>query len=244
MSRLFLYSGVLFLLLGVLAYGLIREWPRLTGLETSVAEQSDRDVLQNPLDEHNAAAVNAPTTVALQAPDAKTVDRPRNVTPDGVLPGPAVTGTLARVAGPPLPETVQLPPPPARLFLITVETAGIVRSKGQSYILSGVVPTPRDAVCRDADDKAQPCGRLAATALSRFIRKRAIECRYPGDGEGSSPRPAQCKLGRWDVAEWLVSGGWTRTTDTAPDRLKRLEAEARTARRGLWRYDVVPSGDG
>lgn len=169
----------------------------------------------------------------------------RNVTPEGVLPGPPVTGRLTRLPDQPPPDLVALPPRPTRLFLVVVEQAGVVRSKDQRVNLAGVEPTPLDATCRKNDGSEVPCGRLAATALSRFIRTRAIDCQYP-DGEDDDNRDeivdASCTLGRQDIAEWLVGGGWARASADAPAALKEAESAARKDGRGIWQFENGFSG--
>ncbi len=258
MLRAIGYFGALLLIMGVLGYGVIAELSDQEDQEDEVVRVAPEDVAAPPveavpvapaatLDETAASPVNGAPKIAARAttrpieatPEASLSTAaplaPRNVTPPGVLPGPEVTAPLTRVPGfkPPKKEK---PPPPKRLHLIVVQRAGIVRSKGRTYTFSGVVPTPLDTVCRDETGTKHPCGQQAATALKRFIRKRAIDCAYEDTDDSEGLTTAQCQLGNRDVSEWLVSGGWVRAAADAPQTLKDLEDEAREARRGLWRH--------
>lgn len=227
MLRTIGYVGALLLIIGILGYGVIAELSDQEDKENQQDEMArvvPEDVAAPPVDA--APEVASPAT----APPA-----PRNVTPPGVLPGPDVTAPLIRVPGVKPPKK-EKPPPPKRLHLIVVQQAGTVQSKGQTYTFSGILPTPLDTVCRDEDGKEHPCGQQAATALKRFIRKRAIDCAYETAEDSEGPTTARCRLGNRDVSEWLVSGGWVRASADAPQALKDLEDEAREARRGLWRH--------
>ncbi|MEM6664993.1 MAG: hypothetical protein AAF638_01180, partial [Pseudomonadota bacterium] len=160
----------------------------------------------------------------------------RDVTGDGIAPAPDVTGPLTRLPGlPPPPEPVRKRP--ERLFLVKVVNAGTIESKGMRVQLAHVKPTPPDHTCT-VGGETRPCGRLAATALTRIIRGRAVDCTYRGrDGElreRDKPVTARCAVGPADLSKWLVEFGWAEAANTAPDALKEAEAAARAAGRGIW----------
>lgn len=214
--------------------------------ETTEVATLETSVLEPVIAAPPPVAVPEPTNTKSKVPfpkrNAPLPDELRNVTPTGILPGPQVTAPLVRVPGPPPPKLVDLPPRPARLFLVAVEQAGIVTSKGQRVVFEGVSPTPLDRTCLTEDGGSRPCGQQAATALKRFIRNRAIDCVYAEDEDENDtqddrrqPAEARCTLGNQDISHWLVAGGWAAAAESAPSAIKELEDKARKAKRGLWR---------
>lgn len=175
--------------------------------------------------------MTAPPAAAVSPPGPKVVLR--NVTPDGVLPGPPVTGPLTRVEPPPPPPEPDKPPEPTRFFRIGIASADTLILNGKPVRLAGVAGPPLDATCRDAENAERPCGRQAMSALTRLIRGRAVECLLT---ETDPPRAETCTIVGRDIAAWLVTYGWALPDGAAPDRFAELSELARAEERGLWRY--------
>lgn len=133
----------------------------------------------------------------------------RDVTPSNVTAGPKVTGPLVRVSPPAAEEPT--PSPEARrelLYKPVVISAGVIRARDIEIRLAGIAVTEPERSCGEGAS-AWPCGRVARTALRRFIRGRAIGCEIP-PGADAIPNPAHCFVGVDDIAEWLVAQGWAK----------------------------------
>jgi endonuclease YncB( thermonuclease family) len=87
-----------------------------------------------------------------------------------------------------------------------VVAAGRIEVGDKTIRLAGIAVTEPDRTCGDGS-RTWPCGRMARTALRRFVRARAIECDIP-QGADSVPDPARCYVGGDDIAAWLVAQGW------------------------------------
>jgi endonuclease YncB( thermonuclease family) len=113
------------------------------------------------------------------------------------------------------------------IHLPRFSAAGSIDTRGQTILLAGVVITAVDAQCGSSPD-AWPCGRMALTALQRFVRRRSVECRLP---EGSAHDTVHCTVAGRDIGEWLVAQGWTRAN--GPD-YANAEKIAQKENRGIW----------
>lgn len=123
-----------------------------------------------------------------------------------------------------------------RLFNPLVESAGTISVDGRTIRLAGIVAPQVETRCGPAN-ASWPCGRMARTALRRFIRGRAVECEVPHDGS-AVPDPARCFVAGENIAEWLVAQGWA---ESDGETLGAVEKKARSAKLGLW-SDGWPGG--
>lgn len=173
-----------------------------------------------------AAADAQPSAREIVAPPS------RDVTPPGVTPAPAVDGPLFREPVPPPPPA---PPRWRKFFLPRTSDAATLHVDERTIHISGVTPPTADAVCHRTDGSIWPCGRAALYAFRMFIGGRAVECYFP-TVDGATDITAPCRIGRTDLGLWLVSQGWVMPDDLATDDYRSAAAEARCARRGLWRW--------
>ena len=97
--------------------------------------------------------------------------------------------------------------------------------------LEGIVAPARGSMCRDAGQTEVDCGAAAANALAVLVRGSGVDCTIHGhDGQG---RPTgDCVAAGHPLGATLVRDGWARAE--AAD-LREPEANARVARRGMWR---------
>ena len=188
-----------------------------------------------PADDHapetadrNGTATTTGALEALPPPPAEA----RSVTPPSVLPGPEITGPLTRIA-PPTPPKRPEPPPERTLYNIQVSEAGRLVAGEREILIAGIVPTPRDHTCENAQSGAWPCGAFAATALNRLIRRRAVSCVYRD--EEAKPLVGECAIGKRDIGMWLAAQGWADVKEDAREELKTARSEAEQERRGMWR---------
>lgn len=125
----------------------------------------------------------------------------------------------ARAAGPDA-TLIHLPSFPA---------AGVVEASSGPVRLEGVAATSPDLECGEGE-AAWPCGRMARAALQRFVRRRAVECREPSEGEADR-HAFSCSVAGADIGRWLVAQGWARAEGGL---YEEEEAEAKDAGLGLW----------
>jgi endonuclease YncB( thermonuclease family) len=123
-----------------------------------------------------------------------------------------------------------------RLFNPVVNSAGAITFDGRDLRLAEIAAPALDKRC-GAKSTSWPCGRMARTALRRFIRGRAVECELP-EGADAIPDPARCFVAGDNIAEWLVAQGWA---ESDGDTFTAVEESARTSKRGLW-GDGWPGG--
>jgi endonuclease YncB( thermonuclease family) len=161
----------------------------------------------------------------------------RNVTAPGMMPGPKVEGPLERV--PVLPPA---PPPPRwhRYFLPETTDAATFKTKDRTIRIAGVTPPAVDATCADPAGGTWPCGRTALYSLRMFLHGRAVEC-YFATGEAGDPLTVPCRVGRTDLARWLLSTGWAKPADGASDDDRQAAKSASCAGHGIWRGTARPA---
>lgn len=164
----------------------------------------------------------------------------------GVVSGaaPVRVGPIVRLQK--APEVKQVIPEPApveprRFFRVVVADAGTLVAGDRTLRLADVDVPAADAECGDAAGNRWSCGTRARTALRRFVRHRAVECLPLGEvGSGSLDADVavvRCRVGRTDIATWLVEHGWAAPADAAAPALATLGATARDENRGLWQTE-------
>jgi endonuclease YncB( thermonuclease family) len=130
-------------------------------------------------------------------------------------------------------------PPEARsqrLFKVTIQDAATLRSGDRTVRLAGVSAREPTERCRAGDGRDWPCGAVARGALMRLIRGRAVECEMPtADGPDAG---AVCKVAGTDLSRWVIENGWAEPSPGAGETLQKAHAEAKDARRGLFRADA------
>ena len=116
-----------------------------------------------------------------------------------------------------------------RIPFPVIRAAGALERFGKSFALAGVAVTSPDETCGEPAD-AWPCGRLALTAIRRFVRTRTISCVPVLEGSDGQP-VARCEVGGQDIADWLVTHGWARADGPT---YQDAERDAKEERAGLW----------
>jgi endonuclease YncB( thermonuclease family) len=194
-------------------------WATAPGADEPVADATT----QSPTPTASDAVAIDSTNLALRSEPTHPV---RDVTPSNVTAGPVVTGPLVRVTPPVAEEPA--PSPQAKrelLYRPVVLSAGVVKARDLEIHLAGIAVTEPKRSCGEGAS-AWPCGRVARTALRRFIRGRAIGCEVP-PGADAIPNPAHCFVGDDDIARWLVAQGWAKPDGDAykgeADAAKEME---------------------
>lgn len=168
---------------------------------------------------------------------------PRNVTPAGVTPGPSVVGPLIRVER----QIVDIGLPPAApetLYRrVVILDAGSFRSvvdrKAVMVRIADIEPPSFDALCRDGKGNEWKCGARARAELARLIGSRAVSCTTTDDSQALAPL-MRCRVGRTDLATWLIENGWADPAPGAPSELSGLADRARAGGKG--RFGPAPLG--
>jgi endonuclease YncB( thermonuclease family) len=106
---------------------------------------------------------------------------------------------------------------------------------GQQVRLFGIAAPALDQLCQHGGQEYQ-CGRVARAALWDLVGGLDVSCEPAG---AASAREgvivATCRAGRIDLREAMVRSGWALADHAATNRYAALQAQAKQARRGLWR---------
>jgi endonuclease YncB( thermonuclease family) len=161
----------------------------------------------------------------------------RNVTPPNFTPGPTVSGPLEREPVPPPPPD----PPRWHRFNLPMTSDSATFMAGDRVIsVAGVTPPARTDTCPTAEGGRWPCGTMALWALRHFLLGRPVECFF-GPADDAPQITAACRVGKTDVALWLLTNGWAKPADSASDAYHQAALSAECARRGLWRGQAMPA---
>lgn len=107
---------------------------------------------------------------------------------------------------------------------------------GRKVDLASIATPSPGQHCRRKNGSSWPCGQNAAFALANIVARHWVHCRIATE-DGAAPVPGYCTLAGPtgpDVNAAMLQQGWARTTNTAPDHYRALEASARKARLGIW----------
>ena len=127
-----------------------------------------------------------------------------------------------------------------RYFKVKVLDAGTLEAGPPTEAvvirLEGIDTYEADETCKTKSAKTWPCGAKARSALTLFIRSRAVTCAVP-QGTASNDFAARCSVMDQDLSTWLVRRGWaTPQGDSEAELAKALDA-AKTEKLGLWQAD-------
>jgi endonuclease YncB( thermonuclease family) len=111
---------------------------------------------------------------------------------------------------------------------------------GQRVRLFGIAAPALDQLCQHGGQE-YPCGRVARAALWDFVGGLDVSCEPAGAASArDGVMVATCRAGRVDLSEAMVRSGWALADHAATNRYAALEAQAKHARRGLWRGTFQP----
>lgn len=99
-----------------------------------------------------------------------------------------------------------------------------------------------DQTCIDVQGHDWLCGRQASAQLRSHVRGRDLTCQ-PKSKDQYGRVLAACSLPDGsDVNAWMVQQGWAVTSGYA-DVYIRQQADAKSARRGIWSGSFIPPRD-
>ena len=102
--------------------------------------------------------------------------------------------------------------------------------------LTGIEAPERDQVCTRPGNKRWRCGEAASAALGRLINGRALTCEVKGADAGGLASGI-CREGAAEINQALVRGGHVFAETGLLARYGAAEAEAKTAKAGIWSGD-------
>jgi endonuclease YncB( thermonuclease family) len=111
---------------------------------------------------------------------------------------------------------------------------------GQRIRLFGIDAPDLDQLCRHGGRDYQ-CGKVARATLWDLVAGLDVNCAPAAE----VPAPdgvtaATCSAGEVELNESMVRAGWALADRGATDRYVATEADAKTARRGLWKGEFEP----
>jgi len=152
------------------------------------------------------APVEAPRPAEVRPPPRSTVTPPP-IPP--VEPGAAVSGVASVIDG----DTIEI--------------------HGQRIRLDGIDAPESSQPC-DVAGKPWRCGQASANALAEYIGRRTVTCE-PRSHDRYGRLVAACSVGGAGISAWMVREGWAVAYRRYSQDFVADEAEARTAKRGIWR---------
>lgn len=133
---------------------------------------------------------------------------------------------VERLPAKPVPKVRKPAPSTLRLVRPLIDQPGELTSGTQTVVLAHIVAASLDRQCGVS---GRPCGRQARTALRQLVRGRTVHCEILAR---TQPPRAQCKIGKTDLAQWLVEQGWAEASPGGP--FEAQMAQARRRKTGLW----------
>ncbi len=100
-----------------------------------------------------------------------------------------------------------------------IENITTITSDNRTITLAGIAPLPIDTSCK-LNGKTRPCGRLARTALRALIRGRTLKCDKISQLTNKNLTTTSCKIGKIDLANWLIKQGWTTSLERSQAQTK------------------------
>lgn len=118
---------------------------------------------------------------------------------------------------------------------VTVVDGDSLRDGHENIRLLGIDAPELRQTCRDERGQPWPCGRVAHTQLQSLLARGEVRCTSSShDRYGRTL--ATCSAGDVaDVGEMQVRAGYAVDNSRALGTYRSAEAEARAARRGIWR---------
>jgi len=111
--------------------------------------------------------------------------------------------------------------------------------RGTRIRFSGIDAPESKQSCRDRSGADYACGRRAAFALADKIGAQNLSCQIQ-DHDKYGRSVATCALGSVDLNGWMVSSGWALAYRQYSTAYVGAEAEAETAKLGMWEGEFTP----
>jgi endonuclease YncB( thermonuclease family) len=130
--------------------------------------------------------------------------------------------------------TVEIPPFSPDAKIVAVDGDTIRAANGAEYRIFGIDAPELHQSCTEANGKSWLCGRAAKAKLTTIINRGNVTCGVRATDRFGRDVAVCSAEGVPDIGEALVRDGYA--VDLAPSHPYRdAEAEAREAKRGIWR---------
>ncbi len=106
-------------------------------------------------------------------------------------------------------------------------------AEGRRIRIFGITLPPYQKLCETAGGARWSCGGRANAYYRMLLSGRLLACRRRSPPEETLIQ-ADCAVAERDIATTMLREGWATTDIVATDAQKALEAEAKSAHRGLW----------
>ena len=121
----------------------------------------------------------------------------------------------------------------------TVIDGSTLTVAGNTYYFVGVLAPALEQTCYKSDNKTQwPCGKDAADELRGLINNRPVRCASVGR-DGASHNLGVCYVGDLELNRAMVAAGMAVIRWQLGLDYTEVQAEAKTARIGLWQGSFV-----
>lgn len=132
--------------------------------------------------------------------------------------------------------TVELPPFGPGANIVSVDGDTIRAANGAEYRLFGIDAPELAQTCTEANGKTWLCGRAAKTKLTTLIKGGNVNCESRATDRFGRIVAVCSAQGVPDLGEAMVRDGYAIDLGGAAGNPYRdAEAEAQTAKRGIWR---------
>lgn len=122
---------------------------------------------------------------------------------------------------------------PSTIGLPEVVDGETLRVGGKTFRLYGI-DAPDIAQTCEIRGRTYNCGRVSMTALMDLVAGVKIRC-APRRNSPGTPAVAHCFAAGYDLSEGMVHTGWALAMPRDGTKYARIEARAKTAKRGLWK---------
>lgn len=114
--------------------------------------------------------------------------------------------------------------------------------EGTPVRLYGVMAPPLALECQVGGNESWRCGLASAAALLQAVKGREVDCRGNSqDADGQLI--AICFIAGRSVNQFMIEMGWAEADRAVTSMFNDIEAEARSAKRGLWSSDYLSAGE-
>ncbi|MDX2159449.1 MAG: thermonuclease family protein [Hyphomicrobiaceae bacterium] len=114
-----------------------------------------------------------------------------------------------------------------------VLAADTLQIGGATVRLAGIEAPDPEQRCLRAGNRSWRCGEMAKEAAQRLVRGQVVRCEA-GRPDAKAVALGSCRMGESDIAAALVKGGHVFAETGLAPPYRNAEAEARSARAGLW----------
>jgi endonuclease YncB( thermonuclease family) len=119
--------------------------------------------------------------------------------------------------------------------VVSIDGDSLRAGNGAEYRLYGIDAPERKQTCKEANGTTWLCGRAAKTKLTKLIKGGNVTCEEKSKDRYGRVVAVCSAEGVLDLGEAMVLAGYAVDLASQGNPYAKAEAEAREARRGIWR---------